>query len=80
MYKLYVQNNKYLIHKYCSFYSEVYAVTTIHFTLQDMVLDFSPGPIQAVDGDRGLGSPIRYAILSGSTCYSEVCASNTSLS
>lgn len=56
------------------------AVKTVHFILQDMVLDFSPGPIQAVDGDRGLGSPIRYAILSGSTRCSEICASNTSLS
>lgn len=35
--------------------------------LQDIVLDFSPGPIQAVDGDRGLQSPVSYAILSGST-------------
>lgn len=44
-------------------------------TLQDIVLDFSPGPIQAVDGDRGLRSPISYAILSGSTHSSEDCAS-----
>ncbi len=33
--------------------------------LQDIVLDFSPGPIHAEDGDRGLSSPISYAILSG---------------
>lgn len=33
--------------------------------LQDIVLDFSPGPIHAVDGDRGLSSPLSYAILSG---------------
>lgn len=33
--------------------------------LQDTVLDFSPGPILAVDGDRGLRSPVSYAILSG---------------
>lgn len=33
--------------------------------LQDTVLDFSPGPILAVDGDRGLSSPVSYAILSG---------------
>lgn len=45
-------------------------------TLQDIVLDFSPGPIQAVDGDRGLRSPISYAILSGSTHSSKDCASN----
>ncbi|KAM4572999.1 cadherin-related family member 5 isoform 2-T2 [Odontesthes bonariensis] len=32
---------------------------------EDIVLDFSPGPIFAVDGDRALSSPISYAILSG---------------
>ncbi|XP_070764295.1 cadherin-related family member 5 [Enoplosus armatus] len=32
---------------------------------EDIVLDFSPGPIHAVDGDRGLSSPVSYAILSG---------------
>ncbi|XP_039990154.1 cadherin-related family member 5 [Xiphias gladius] len=32
---------------------------------EDVVLDFSPGPIHAVDGDRGLSSPLSYAILSG---------------
>ncbi|KAM9854758.1 uncharacterized protein ACBR49_003291 [Aulostomus maculatus] len=32
---------------------------------EDFVLDFSPGPIHAIDGDRGLNSPISYAILSG---------------
>ncbi|XP_044050689.1 cadherin-related family member 5 isoform X2 [Siniperca chuatsi] len=32
---------------------------------EDIVLDFSPGPIHAVDGDRGLSSSISYAILSG---------------
>ncbi|KAM4553344.1 cadherin-related family member 5 [Fundulus diaphanus] len=31
---------------------------------EDIVLDFSPGPIHAVDGDRGLSSSISYAILS----------------
>ncbi|XP_042351467.1 cadherin-related family member 5 [Plectropomus leopardus] len=31
----------------------------------DIVLDFSPGPIHAVDGDRGISSPLSYAILSG---------------
>lgn len=35
--------------------------------LQDIVLDFSPGPILAVDGDRGLSSPVSYAILSGTS-------------
>ncbi|CAG5958094.1 unnamed protein product [Menidia menidia] len=32
---------------------------------EDIVLNFSPGPIHAVDGDRALSSPISYAILSG---------------
>ncbi|KAI3371378.1 hypothetical protein L3Q82_023975, partial [Scortum barcoo] len=32
---------------------------------EDIVLDFSPGPIHAVDGDRELSSPISYTILSG---------------
>ncbi|KAL7402387.1 hypothetical protein ABVT39_014271 [Epinephelus coioides] len=32
---------------------------------EDIVLDFSPGPIHAVDGDRGLSSPVSYTILSG---------------
>ncbi|XP_068595976.1 cadherin-related family member 5 [Brachionichthys hirsutus] len=32
---------------------------------EDIVLDFSPGPIHAVDGDIGLSSPVSYAILSG---------------
>ncbi|XP_062277477.1 cadherin-related family member 5 [Scomber scombrus] len=32
---------------------------------EDIVLDFSPGPIHAVDGDRGLSSPVSYAIISG---------------
>ncbi|RVE71889.1 hypothetical protein OJAV_G00056520 [Oryzias javanicus] len=32
---------------------------------EDIVLDFFPGPIHAVDGDRGLSSPIGYAILPG---------------
>ncbi|CAL8263596.1 unnamed protein product [Merluccius merluccius] len=32
---------------------------------EDIVLDLCPGPIHAVDGDRGLSTPISYAILSG---------------
>uniref|UniRef100_A0A3P9LP17 Cadherin-related family member 5 n=1 Tax=Oryzias latipes TaxID=8090 RepID=A0A3P9LP17_ORYLA len=32
---------------------------------EDIVLDFFPAPIHAVDGDRGLSSPISYAILPG---------------
>lgn len=37
----------------------------LYVMLQDIVLDFSPGPIHAVDGDRGLSSSVSYAILSG---------------
>ncbi|XP_051725911.1 cadherin-related family member 5 [Ctenopharyngodon idella] len=32
---------------------------------QDIVLDFFPGPIQALDGDGGLRTPVKYSILSG---------------
>ncbi|KAF7658771.1 hypothetical protein LDENG_00008130 [Lucifuga dentata] len=32
---------------------------------EDISLDFYPGPIHAVDGDRGLSTPVSYAILSG---------------
>jgi len=32
---------------------------------EDIVLDFSPGPIRAVDGDRGLNTPLSYTIISG---------------
>ncbi|XP_073706867.1 uncharacterized protein [Garra rufa] len=32
---------------------------------QDIVLDFFPGPIQAIDGDKGLRTPVKYTILSG---------------
>ncbi|XP_061677765.1 cadherin-related family member 5 [Syngnathoides biaculeatus] len=32
---------------------------------EDFVLDFSPGPIHAVDGDRGLKATLSYVILSG---------------
>nr|XP_040028968.1 protocadherin-15 isoform X2 [Gasterosteus aculeatus aculeatus] len=32
---------------------------------QDLVLKFSPGPIRAEDGDRGLNTPLIYSILSG---------------
>ncbi|XP_063335843.1 cadherin-related family member 5 isoform X3 [Pelmatolapia mariae] len=32
---------------------------------EDILLDFSPGPIHAVDGDSGLNSSLSYAILSG---------------
>ncbi|XP_010888717.2 cadherin-related family member 5 isoform X2 [Esox lucius] len=42
-------------------------VYTVNITedQQDILLDFSPGPINAVDGDRGLSSPVSYSILSG---------------
>ncbi|XP_047246189.1 cadherin-related family member 5 isoform X2 [Girardinichthys multiradiatus] len=32
---------------------------------QDSVLEFSPGPIRAKDGDRGINAPLLYMILSG---------------
>lgn len=32
---------------------------------QSLVLVFSPGPVRAEDGDRGLDSPLTYSILSG---------------
>ncbi|XP_071358635.1 cadherin-related family member 5 isoform X2 [Trachinotus anak] len=32
---------------------------------QDLVLEFSPGPIRAEDGDRGIDTPLIYSILSG---------------
>ncbi|XP_077425369.1 uncharacterized protein LOC144054132 isoform X2 [Vanacampus margaritifer] len=32
---------------------------------EDFVLDFFPGPIHAVDGDKGLSATVNYAILSG---------------
>ncbi|XP_015459945.3 protocadherin beta-10 isoform X2 [Astyanax mexicanus] len=40
---------------------------TVNITEQDedIVLDFSPGPVNAVDGDEGLRTPLTYAILSG---------------
>lgn len=37
---------------------------------QDIVLDFSPGPILAVDGDKALNSRVSYTILSGAPCFS----------
>ncbi|KAJ8003108.1 hypothetical protein DPEC_G00165950 [Dallia pectoralis] len=42
-------------------------VYTVNITegQQDIVLDFSPGPIDAVDADRGLSTPISYSIISG---------------
>ena len=33
--------------------------------LQDVVLEFSPGPIHAEDGDRSLDTPLTYTLLSG---------------
>uniref|UniRef100_A0A8P4GKB4 V-type proton ATPase subunit F n=2 Tax=Clupeocephala TaxID=186625 RepID=A0A8P4GKB4_DICLA len=32
---------------------------------QDVVLEFSPGPIRAEDGDRGVNTPLTFSILSG---------------
>ncbi|XP_005734273.1 cadherin-related family member 5 isoform X2 [Pundamilia nyererei] len=34
---------------------------------QDVGLDFSPGPITAEDGDKGINAPLTYTILSGQT-------------
>nr|XP_046249964.1 cadherin-related family member 5-like [Scatophagus argus] len=48
----------------CICTSPVYAVNVTEGE-EDIVLDFSPGPIHAVDGDRGISSPVSYAILSG---------------
>ncbi|XP_072311030.1 protocadherin-11 Y-linked isoform X2 [Eucyclogobius newberryi] len=33
---------------------------------ENITLEFSPGPIKAEDGDRGLDTPLKYSILSGS--------------
>lgn len=41
--------------------------------LQDIVLDFSPGPIHAVDGDKGLNSPLSYSIISGNIHTTPTC-------
>ncbi|KAM7367467.1 hypothetical protein PAMP_015367 [Pampus punctatissimus] len=38
--------------------------TNITKTYQEVVLQFSPGPIRAEDGDRGLNTPLIYTILS----------------
>ncbi|XP_063052404.1 uncharacterized protein LOC134447049 [Engraulis encrasicolus] len=32
---------------------------------EDIILDFYPGPVNAVDGDKGLNTPLTYSILSG---------------
>ncbi|XP_050933641.1 cadherin-related family member 5 isoform X2 [Lates calcarifer] len=39
--------------------------TNITHKHQDVVLEFSPGPIRAEDGDRGINAPLIYSILSG---------------
>ncbi|XP_062239017.1 cadherin-related family member 5 isoform X3 [Platichthys flesus] len=39
--------------------------TNITHRTQDVVLEFSPGPIRAVDGDRGINMSLIYSILSG---------------
>ncbi|KAM7378648.1 hypothetical protein PAMA_013523 [Pampus argenteus] len=39
--------------------------TNITKAHQEVVLQFSPGPIRAEDGDRGLNTPLIYTILSG---------------
>lgn len=32
---------------------------------QDVILDFSPGPISAEDGDRGINTSLMFSIVSG---------------
>ncbi|XP_060926011.1 cadherin-related family member 5 [Limanda limanda] len=39
--------------------------TNITHRTQDVVLEFSPGPIRAVDGDRGINMSLIYSIISG---------------
>ncbi|XP_028823277.1 cadherin-related family member 5 isoform X2 [Denticeps clupeoides] len=39
--------------------------TNITESDQNIVLEFSPGPVKAMDGDRGLQTPLTYSILSG---------------
>ncbi|XP_069375943.1 cadherin-related family member 5 [Paralichthys olivaceus] len=39
--------------------------TNITHRTQNVVLEFSPGPIRAVDGDRGINMSLIYSILSG---------------
>ncbi|XP_019126719.2 cadherin-related family member 5 [Larimichthys crocea] len=39
--------------------------TNITHKQQGIVLEFSPGPIRAEDGDRGINTPLIYTILSG---------------
>ncbi|XP_045895458.1 cadherin-related family member 5 [Micropterus dolomieu] len=39
--------------------------TNITHKQKDSVLEFSPGPIRAQDGDRGINAPLIYTILSG---------------
>ncbi|XP_011491718.1 cadherin-related family member 5-like isoform X2 [Oryzias latipes] len=44
----------------------VYTANISHkHQFQDKVLEFSPGPIKAQDGDRGINCPLTYSILSG---------------
>ncbi|KAL2093537.1 hypothetical protein ACEWY4_010849 [Coilia grayii] len=40
-------------------------ITNITERDQDIVLDFYPGPVNAVDGDKALNTPLIYSILSG---------------
>ncbi|XP_068611630.1 cadherin-related family member 5 [Brachionichthys hirsutus] len=44
--------------------SPAYTANVTH-KQQDAVLEFSPGPIRAEDGDRGINTPLLYSILSG---------------
>lgn len=50
---------------YLSTYLQVFFLFACLF--QDVGLDFSPGPITAEDGDKGINAPLTYTILSGQT-------------
>lgn len=42
----------------------------LNLLMKDAVLEFSPGPIRAEDGDRGINTPLIYSILSGQSSSS----------
>nr|XP_023647100.1 cadherin-related family member 5-like [Paramormyrops kingsleyae] len=52
-----------MVHPVCT--NPVYTANITEMQ-KDTVLFFSPGPIHAEDGDKGLGTPVVYAIVSGS--------------
>lgn len=54
-----------LLHVYVRIGLLLFFLSYICFLFQDEVLVFSPGPIRAEDGDRGINTPLIYSILSG---------------